>query len=277
MREFSLDAAELLSRVVPFDGVRMLTLDPATLLPTAEVVENAVPSEARAKRFGDELRAVLADDDGNVWGALTLLRVRPFAAEERAVVASLTRYLAEGLRRAVLVDAPPDGQPDHVGLLVLGDDDAIVTIDAGGEWWLDELGWSGGASLPRVVTAAAARARNGGTDLAARARARTVSGHWLLVRGSSLGENGDAAVILERARPHELAPLIADAYGLTERERAVTELVAQGLPTSAIAERLHLSAWTVQDHLKSIFEKTGVGSRGELVARLFFEHYAPRL
>ena len=71
--------------------------------------------------------------------------------------------------------------------------------------------------------------------------------------------------------------MIADAYGLTERERAITALVAQGLSTDEIAGRLHLSPWTVQDHLKAIFEKVGVGTRGELVARVFFEHYAPRL
>ena len=67
------------------------------------------------------------------------------------------------------------------------------------------------------------------------------------------------AVLLEAARPPELAPLIADAYGFTERERLVTELVARGFPTSEIAGRLHLSAYTVQDHLKSIFEKSGTG------------------
>ena len=99
------------------------------------------------------------------------------------------------------------------------------------------------------------------------------------MRGSTLGEGPTArtAVILEPARSPELAPLIADAYGLTDRERAVTELVARGHPTGEIADRLHLSPYTVQDHLKAIFDKVGVGTRGELVARLFFDHYAPRL
>ena len=81
----------------------------------------------------------------------------------------------------------------------------------------------------------------------------------------------------EPIRPNELAPLIADAYELTDRERAVTQLVARGLPTDAIARRLFISPWTVQDHLKSVFEKVGVGTRGELVSRPFIEHYAPRL
>jgi DNA-binding NarL/FixJ family response regulator len=51
--------------------------------------------------------------------------------------------------------------------------------------------------------------------------------------------------------------------------------IAQGSGTAAIADRLYLSRRTVRDHVKAIFEKVRVTSRGELVAKLFAEHYAP--
>ena len=86
-----------------------------------------------------------------------------------------------------------------------------------------------------------------------------------------------AAIIFEPARRPELAPLIAEAYGLTQRERTITAPRGAGLSTDELASRLYLSPYTVQDHLKAIFEKVDVNSRGALVARLFFEHYAPRM
>jgi hypothetical protein len=52
-------------------------------------------------------------------------------------------------------------------------------------------------------------------------------------------------------------------------------MIACGTTTAEIAARLCLSAHTVRDYGKTIFEKVGVSTRGELVAKLFAEHYAP--
>ncbi len=334
VRDFALGAARALRRGVPYDGFCVLTMDPATLLPTGEVVENGLSAEAserlaeieisepdfnkftalahagtpaaslsqatdrvldrslrhrelkRPSGFDDELRAVLVDESGT-WGAITLLREvgsEPFAAADTSLLASLSPYLAEGLRRAILHTAVAGDAADDaaVGLMLLAEDNSIESANPAAQMWLDEFGEQG--RLPVVVQSVAVRARrcaadDRSDDSLARARVQTPSGRWLLVRGSMIGDPTDsrAAVILEPARAPELAPLIADAYGLTERERRVTQLVAQGRPTSEIASELHLSPYTVQDHLKSIFDKVGVGTRGELVAQLFFEHYAPRL
>jgi DNA-binding CsgD family transcriptional regulator len=242
----------------------------------------------RPNGLGDELRAALVADAGT-WGGITLLREtgRDFTPAETGFLASLSGHLAEGLKRALLLTAL-SAHPDDAdaGLLVLDDDNSVQLGNSAGQQWIDELrgGDSDGQHLPIVIHAVASRARLGAAGHAtgvatARARISTPSGRWLLVRGSMLGQGPDAraAVILEPAPSPELAPLIAAAYGLTDRERLVTQLVAQGHSTNEIADRLHLSAYTVQDHLKSIFDKAVVSARGELVARLFFEHYAPRL
>ena len=85
------------------------------------------------------------------------------------------------------------------------------------------------------------------------------------------------AVIIEPAHPARISSLLMAAYGLTEREQDVTRLVLQGNSTLDIAGRLAIAPHTVQQHLKSIFEKTGVHSRRDLVGTVFFAHYEPRL
>ena len=334
VREFALGVARILARAVPFDGVCVLTMDPATLLPTGAMVENGPPTSTypRLKEIefrGEDFNAFRAcpvglprgdsqlrhrrrprpqrasrghhgpewvrrraargarrrpDDVGRAGVAARIGSPAVFA-RRRGAGGSGDATVAEGLRRAALLDhaatEPADGE-DAAGVLVVAPNGSTTFTDEVAAAWIDELGGNG--SVPPVVTAVASRARTMVAGPAhdgriARARVRTASGRWLVVRASVLGDEPGAhvAVMIEPARPHELAPLVADAYGLTEREREVTQLVARGLPTDAIAARLHLSSWTVQDHLKAIFEKVGVAARGELVARMFFRQRAPQL
>ncbi len=61
------------------------------------------------------------------------------------------------------------------------------------------------------------------------------------------------------------------AVGISPREREIAALVAQGLPTKAIAAALAISRWTVCTHLRRIYARVGVGSRAAMVARLLQE------
>jgi DNA-binding NarL/FixJ family response regulator len=54
---------------------------------------------------------------------------------------------------------------------------------------------------------------------------------------------------------------------LTEREREVLELVAQGLDNLRIARRLALSDKTVRNHVSNILTKLAVSDRSAAVAR----------
>jgi DNA-binding NarL/FixJ family response regulator len=56
------------------------------------------------------------------------------------------------------------------------------------------------------------------------------------------------------------------AGGLSEREREVLRLVAEGLPTKQIARNLSISERTVKFHVTSIFHKLGADNRAQAVA-----------
>ena len=95
------------------------------------------------------------------------------------------------------------------------------------------------------------------------------------MHGSMLEGSDQLALIIEPAKAADVAPLIVEAYGFSHRELEVTRLIARGFKTSQIAAELFLSPHTVRDHVKAVFEKVEVSSRGELVAKVFADHYAP--
>src|SRR5215218_6939564 len=240
--------------------------------------------------FSDELRAVLRVGD-SPWGAINLFRRRgqtPFTQAETELVASLSAPLGEALRvRARPADPlgglAPAGRP---GLLLFDRDGALVSANPEARAWLAEL--PADQDLPSdldvgvpmwllgTVFQAVARGRGDGT---ARSRVRTRRGTWLVCHASLLRDADGAltsiAVVIEPAKATEIAPIIVQAYDLTDREQQITRLIARGAGTAEIAHELYLSAHTVRDHVKAIFAKVGVSSRGELVARLFADHYEP--
>jgi pimeloyl-ACP methyl ester carboxylesterase/DNA-binding CsgD family transcriptional regulator len=61
------------------------------------------------------------------------------------------------------------------------------------------------------------------------------------------------------------APAIAPVDGLTAREHAVIELLAQGLDTAVMAQRLCMSEKTVRNYLSTIYRKLGVSNRVKAV------------
>jgi DNA-binding CsgD family transcriptional regulator len=237
-----------------------------------------------------EVLAGLRTSSGEIWGVLALYREpgrRQFDADELALLRSLSSSLAEGARRGLLLAEANDPEgPEAPGLVVLRDDWEIESLTPGVERWVADLPdgeWDAG-KLPPAVLSVAGQARRSAEDPSspgeiAFARVLSRSGRWMVLHGASLVSDGRRriAVIVEPAHPARITPLLMAAYALTEREQEVTRLVLQGDSTAQIAERLVVSPHTVQEHLKSIFEKTGVRSRRDLVGKVFFSHYEPRL
>ena len=238
-----------------------------------------------------ELLVALRTRAGEAWGMLGLYREpgeRRFDRDELDLLRAMAPQLAEGARRGLLVGEASDPEgPDAPGLVVLDEDWGVESLTPGVERWLAELPdgeWETRRKLPPSLLAVAGRAlrtvdRTDAPGEVAVARVLSRAGRWIVLHGAALvaGRARRVAVIVEPAHPARITPLLMAAYGLTAREQEITRLVLCGDSTADIAERLVVSPHTIQQHLKSIFEKTGVRSRRELVGKVFFGHYEPRL
>ncbi len=235
---------------------------------------------ASATGFASELRTAFRIG-GVVWGIGQFDRLGDaprYTAEERAWLERVSPVLAAGLRRALVAQPASTPATRGPGIVVLDGSGDVVSRTHEAEAWIEEVEPSmiietaSGFPMPFETLAYAAHVRaEGGTSR--RARLRTRRGVWLLMHGSMLKGTDQLAIVIEPAKAADVAPLIVEAYCLTQRELDVTRAIARGLGTAEIAAQLFLSPHTVRDHVKAVFEKVGVSSRGELVAKVFAEHY----
>jgi DNA-binding CsgD family transcriptional regulator len=288
--------------LIEFGDVEPTTFTELTKLPGAAAGVHALMGGdvARSRRmrdfmlpnfgFGDELRAVFKDGD-TAWGGAALFRDTdspPFTQDEVDLVSSLSAAFAAGVRTGLLARLAQGGPPPASAgpaVLIIGSDDQVRQTSLGAEERLAELvspthnaKWT---AIIASLVAAARRYARGERTVPPRSRVRSRSGMWLVLHATPLsgpdGVSGDVVVTIEEARPPEIVPLVVAAFDLTQRERDVTQLVLQGVDTKEIAASMHVSAYTVQDHLKSVFDKADVRSRRELIARIYFDQYVPRM
>jgi DNA-binding NarL/FixJ family response regulator len=234
--------------------------------------------------IGDVASAVFADQFG-CWGFLDLWRNEtqgPFSAADAGFLAMVAAPLATALRQCqarTFVDPATPHRPD-LGPVVLTLDDGlrIASRTAASRAWLDALlpPEPDRQAIPASVHNVAAQllaVENGIDAHPAFARTHLAVGFWLALRAARLSSDlplADRAAIvvtIEEASASERVELFGRAFGLSAREYELFGLLATGSDTRSMARQMSLSEYTIQDHLKSIFAKTGAHDRVTVLSR----------
>jgi DNA-binding CsgD family transcriptional regulator len=230
---------------------------------------------------GCEMRLLLRDHSG-VWGFLGLVRSadgRPFDCDDvdRAIrLGPLLVAAARGYAKAgPLV---PEALALPAGVITVGPDHTIRGITPQAQAWLGQLRIPGQGSPSAWIEPFAAE-----LSLHVRENARdsrigepviraslTNAGRWVAIHGQPLdqGAVGDVAIVIQAASGDLLLSSFCHWHQITARERQVIEQLYTGASAKQIARAMHLSVYTVNDHLRSIYRKTGAAGRDSLIAAL---------
>jgi DNA-binding CsgD family transcriptional regulator len=225
---------------------------------------------------------------GRVWGAVHVARRESSGAFTRGdadVLAQVAPAIAAGIRGSLRFDAARRIEgPEAPGLIVLDEAGEVELVTPPALPLLATVAGQGvdteNGELPSPVIALASFVRNQDPASAGHGNVVTVPGRdgWITLHASRPDPSGErVAIVIEVASGPRVATVRLEAHGATAREREVATLIARGLGNGEIAETLVLSPHTVNDHVKSLFEKLGVASRQELVARVFLDEYLPEV
>lgn len=246
-----------------------------------KVLGRVSPSEHRA-RF-HEIRSpvggsILAhfEESGRWVAAVQLYRrdaTRPFTRRDGAMMRSIQPEMSRALAAALSrehASTIESSDLDAAGVLLLAPDYRVTLCTPAGEAWLSRLhdtDRDGHAPLPTAIWAAVAALRGAPETSAQAVVAPTVYG-LLRVEASTAGTDGSMAVVLA---PHRSLPQpgLPPDWNLTRQERRVIEQVLHGRSNREIADALFVSENTVEYHLRHAYEKLGVRSRSQVMARYF--------
>ena len=231
-----------------------------------------------------DVASVVFRDTFGCWGFLDLWRcapLAPFTAAEEAYLAGIAPQVASALRRSQAHALTATGRPDRLRgpvVLLLSSDLAVLAQTPETDAYLRVLVPPNADRSPVPASAynvaAQLLAIEAGVDInPPSARVHLSGGRLLTLRAAWIGDpHTDAgsariAVTMEDSSPSDRAELFARAHGMTIRERELLSHLIGGSDTRELARAMFLSEHTVQDHLKSMFDKASVHSRRTLLSR----------
>jgi DNA-binding NarL/FixJ family response regulator len=229
-----------------------------------------------------DIASIVFRDRFGCWGFLDLWRIggRHFTGPEMHYLAAIAPGVNDRLRKvqaqSFMTQQVPK-LPQGAAVLVLAPDLQVRSLTAETDAYLRALvppdkdrqpvpagAYNVGAQLIAIEA--------GVDNHPARACVHLGDGAWVSFRAARMvgprgNDRGDIAITIETASIVERIDVFARANGLSHREAELVGGLARGSDTKRLAAELYISENTVQDHLKSIFDKTGARNRRVLMSR----------